>query len=327
MISMKKDESNRILRMENNQNVLSAIKGKEYLEYREKWKQCSEQQIATDFPLQINVELVADCNLRCKMCYRSYDEIQKRKGYLEIANIRQIAKQAKTMKIPSIWITGGEPLLHPYFDEAMQIFKEVESLDFWIVTNGLLLTEEKASTLIKSGVTWLSISIDAYETSTYKNIRGGELEVVKANIKNFIELKKKMNSKLPLLRVSFIKMQDNYAELDKFIDEWKDIADMIDIQTLANYRDLDDISDELALENGFKCTAPFTIISILSNGDILPCCNGFYNEKSLYNLNNILLDEYWKSDYHQALAENIKNKRYDQECMKCVKSFMGIEND
>ena len=321
-----RDESNRISRLSSDdaKAYLRKLKGSKYGEYRKNWELCGNEQVDIGSPLQLNVELTANCNLRCKMCYRNYD-IQVRDGTLSLIDIHELARQFAQMEIPSLWLSGGEPLMHPDIKEVVRTFSSVKPLDFCMVTNGLLLFPDISRSLIEAGLTWLSISIDASNEDTYRNIRGGDYATVIENIDSFLALREKMGSRLPFLRVSFIKMKENADEENTFIEHWKNKADIIDIQTLADYHDLDQFTINDVMESDYKCTAPFTLLSVLPNGDIIPCCNGFYGEKSRYNIHNISLSDYWNSIYHKKFARSIKNKQYCDECIRCIKSFLPRE--
>ena len=323
----KRDESNRISRLssESAQAYLAEQKGPAYSQYRKNWAVCGREQIGLEYPLQLNVELTASCNLRCKMCYRNYD-MDVRHGCLSIAEIRLLAAQFSELSIPSLWLSGGEPLFHPQIREILRIFSATNPLDFWMVTNGLLLTEELAREIIASKLTWLSISIDAASPDTYMKIRGGDYEKLLQNIDAFLRIRNEAGSVLPFLRVSFIRMPENCKEETAFKQQWAEKADIIDIQTLADYHDLDQFSEEDVLRSDYICTAPFTLISVLPNGDIIPCRNGFYGEKSCFNIRNITLRNYWKSSYHKAFAASVKQKKYCAECKKCIKSFLPHNN-
>lgn len=204
-MNKSKDESSRISRLSSAEAkaYLSRLKGKIYDEYRDKWEQCGSEQIDCGMPLQLNIELTANCNLRCKMCYRNYD-IKVREGTLSVDDIMLLVKQFSEMHIPSLWLSGGEPLLHPNIQEILRAFASVKPVDYWMVTNGLLLSEEIAETIVDAKLTWLSISIDASTVDAYKKIRGGDYQRLLNNIDQFLTIREEKGSKLPFLRVSFI---------------------------------------------------------------------------------------------------------------------------
>ena len=317
------DESNRISRLNSleAQKYLAEIKGEKYMQYRLDWSHYGRSQIIPTRPLQLNIELTADCNLRCQMCHRSYD-IKTRGGRLTLEEIRILAEQYKQLEIPSIWMSGGEPLTHPNINEILRVFGRTNPLDFWLVTNGILLSNEVVETLFDGGLTWLSVSLDAVSPETYKKIRGGDLDCVHQKIENFLNARSCRKSKTPFLRVTFVRMADNEMEIEEFLRKWQNKADIIDIQTLADYHGLSDIDDEDVATATYQCTAPFTLLSVLPNGDFLPCCNSFYGEKSDFNIHNASISDYWNSNERTEFAISVKNKKYSKECIKCVKSFL-----
>ena len=60
-----RDESNRISRLSSDETkaYLSKLKGKKYDEYRRNWEYCGNEQVDIGSPLQLNIELTANCNL------------------------------------------------------------------------------------------------------------------------------------------------------------------------------------------------------------------------------------------------------------------------
>lgn len=322
-----RDGSNRISRLSSSQaqEYLRQIKGQPYDDYRHAWDYYGKNQICPEKPLQLNVELTAACNLRCCMCYRNYD-MEVRNGALALSDVELLAKQFAELGIPSLWLSGGEPLIHPEIDQILKIFGQTKPLDFWMVTNGLMLTESLSSTIVEAGLTWLSVSVDAAKAETYKKIRGGNYQKLLENINTFLKVRSEKGSCLPFLRVSFIKMEQNAGEESEFVAQWKDKADIIDFQTLADYHDLEQFTEEDVKNSDYICTAPFSLVSVIPNGDIIPCCNGFYGEKSLYNIHNTKITDYWASDFHTAFALSIKRREYCEECIKCVKSFLPRNN-
>jgi MoaA/NifB/PqqE/SkfB family radical SAM enzyme len=86
----------------------------------------------------------------------------KQKSYNELTTeeVNEILVQLKKMDIRSIGIAGGEPLLRK---DLIEIVKKANDLKFdniHIVTNGLLLTRERAENLIENGLRGIAISID-----------------------------------------------------------------------------------------------------------------------------------------------------------------------
>ena len=155
------------------EEYLAQRKGESYREYRRAWNQTGNMMEKHPHPLQLNIELTSFCNLRCKMCYYNFFE-NKTREYMSMELVDQIVKEAKQLRTESIWLGAySEALLHPHMVEILRKFAEVESEDYWLLTNGTLLSKEISETLVDIPLTWLSVSLDAATQETYKKVRGG----------------------------------------------------------------------------------------------------------------------------------------------------------
>ena len=76
---------------------------------------------------------------------------------------------------------------------------------------------------MNSCVTRLFVSIDAATEETYNKVRipvskrlleENRLKKLENNVKNFIKLKNDLNKRLPLTRVSFVALKENFMRLN-----------------------------------------------------------------------------------------------------------------
>ena len=299
---------------------LSELKGISYREYRKNWDCQDEMYMEKQrHPLQLNIQLTSYCNLRCKMCYFNFID-NKTHEHMSMSLVDQIVKEAKELHIESLWLGSfTECLLHPNIIEVMEKFAQVEPLDYWLATNGTLLNKKIAKKALELAVTWLTISLDAATPQTYRLIRGGDLDVVERNILEFLNIREKKNSRLPFLRVSFVDMKENHAELEAFKKKWENVADKIDIQTLVDYSE-DAVN--APVDESFVCKDPFRLLSIKYNGELLPCCNCAYKDcGQQFYLQDMSIKEFWESPFHKELVESLRIKHYKPCCMDCVRRF------
>lgn len=118
-------------------------------------------------PLQnFFIEINTTCNLNCKHCYIPK---QFRQSVLSLKDIECILKQIKTDwgDTPGIAITGGEPLLHPSFNEITKILGRYK-FRWSLATNGLLLTPKIIDFLLENNCSAITISLDGDENSHEK---------------------------------------------------------------------------------------------------------------------------------------------------------------
>ncbi|MDR2545323.1 MAG: radical SAM protein [Methanobrevibacter sp.] len=92
------------------------------------------------YPSHISFELTSDCNYKCKHCYNNC-EPDKNEKYMDKDEIITILNQLREIGVLGIELTGGEPFLHPNFEEivihGLKLFNIVA-----IITNGSLITEK-----------------------------------------------------------------------------------------------------------------------------------------------------------------------------------------
>ena len=161
-----------------------------------------------------------DCNLRCSHCYHSR-EGEGHKDHSQgddlmnfndvknmIDNLNDLTKRWDFS--PKFQISGGEPLLRK---DLMQILDYTSSLDMEtnILTNGTLISKEKAKELYSNGVKRLQISLDGNK-ETHNRIRGRDYAYEKA-----LEGVSNCNQAGMLVNVSMTLMQSNKMDLEDVV--------------------------------------------------------------------------------------------------------------
>jgi Fe-coproporphyrin III synthase len=98
------------------------------------------------------------CNLRCVHCYSDSNAMQY-PGELNWEQMEKVVDDLAAYKVPSLLLSGGEPLIHPRFGDL--VMKATEAgLKLTISTNGTLITPEKAAMLKAANVAYVGISLD-----------------------------------------------------------------------------------------------------------------------------------------------------------------------
>jgi len=215
----------------------------------------------------------------------------------------------------------NEPLILQDIERYIEYALSAGMANVFFSTNGILLTEDRARSLIASGLTKIFISIDAINNETYKVQRGVPLyDKIESNIKRFIDIRDDMGLEYPLVRVNFLKTKTNEGQMETFLDKWEGVADMVIIQQMNEL--VDNTTDQFIqpdFEN-FKCSFPFKQMVVRSNGDILPCCpmNGIKHKVG--DISQMTLAQAWDSDkmrYLQTIHAEGKYKD-DPICRHCI---------
>ncbi len=129
------------------------------------------------FDFFIQWHLTEKCNLRCAHCYQA----GTCKEEVPLSEIKRVARDVKEMVAAwedaydllfslSYNITGGEPFLR---DDLFEILREIRGTqaEIYLLTNGTLVTPEKARMLEGHGVKGVQVSIEGPE-EIHDRIRG-----------------------------------------------------------------------------------------------------------------------------------------------------------
>jgi len=348
-------------RVDSNDIIRDAVDKEKFIEYRQQWADATSLKKVTDFPIQLDFELNYSCNFTCPMCTWNAESTEG-KGqatWFDFEVFKEVLDDAMLKGLKAIRLNYiNEPLIRKDITKFIEYARKVGILDIYFSTNGSLLTDDISRDLIKSGLFRLQISLDAYTKETFEKIRtGGNFDDVIKNILRFLEIRDELGSKLPTLRVNFVRTEINKHELDEFVKFWENKADSIGIQDLVGVMDgfgkkSEEELEKMKLDNNFRCAQPFQHLTLRYDGTVLPCCTFFGAEIPVAQLktnkdvkfstiDNIgLLDkslkskliigtiqDIWKSKQMETLREIHRKGEFWKHpvCKKCVLSTSHIE--
>lgn len=137
-------------------------------------------------PLSVSWALTYSCNLYCKHCYASKEQLRE----LSLNQCLKMIEKLKKLNILDVSLEGGEPLVRTdFFDILKRLKKEGFSVD--ILTNATLINKRKADLLsgYLGDLDRIQISIDGWNIDNDK-IRGkGTYNTVINNIKQLYRIK------------------------------------------------------------------------------------------------------------------------------------------
>jgi len=174
-------------------------------------------QIPTSTLRRVYVEPTNICNLNCVTCMRNvWDESL---GMMKSEIYTRIIEGMKALTpTPSIFLGGlGEPLHHPNIIEMVKQAKAIGAR-VELITNGTLLSEEKAKQFIDSGLDMLWFSIDGATPKSYSDVRLGDLlPQLLENIRRLRQLRDQIYAYTPQIGFAFVAMKRNIADLPEVI--------------------------------------------------------------------------------------------------------------
>ncbi len=295
-------------------------------EYRSKWKLNPSNHIVDTFPIHLDIESTSVCNLKCTFCASSIEKYSY--GYMPMERYRRIIDEGAEKGLYSVKLNfRGEPLLHRNIIEMVSYAKKKGIVDVFFNTNATKLTEEIGTRLIESGLDRLIVSFEGYSPDIYEANRvGAVFENVVNNVRNFSLLRKKFNSKTPILRLQTVVISRDADYLDKYRAFWEEYADEI---TGIDMRDEAAVYSELD-STGWECSYPWRRLCITWDGNVLTCpftnkADNKYEWEGLGAVDDRRIEDMWRGDEMARIREShIKcdSHRIDP-CRFC--SYRGTE--
>ena len=302
------------------------LKGEKIKDYRKKWRENPAKHIVERFPIHLDVETTSLCNLKCAFCATPMQKYKA--GHMSKELYKKIIDEGSEKGLSSIKLNfRGEPLLHPDIAEMVAYAKEKGVIDVFFNSNATLLDTKAAESLIESGLDRLIVSFEGYTKDLYeKNRVGAKFEDVVANVKNFVNLKRKLKKDTPILRLQTVDISGEESYLKRYKDFWKDYADEI---TCIDLRD--EAADYSGIKSeGWECPYPWTRLCVTWNGEILTCpfmnrALEKYDWKGFGNIRNIELESVWTGETMKKIRE-FHEKGISEETEPCKHcSYRGTE--
>jgi radical SAM protein with 4Fe4S-binding SPASM domain len=169
-------------------------------------------------PRELQVEVTAACNLRCRMCLVRYaPALDRVEGSLDPACFRRLLDELPDLE--RLTLQGlGEPLLAPGLLEMVE-YACARGIRTGFNTNATLLTPPRAERLVRAGLDWLCISLDGATAATYEHIRdGARFARVRAHVEALVAIERRLGAPGPALSLVFVAMRRNVHELAAVVE-------------------------------------------------------------------------------------------------------------
>ncbi|WP_374686599.1 radical SAM protein [Promineifilum sp.] len=175
---------------------------------------------------KLYVEPTNWCNIDCVTCMRNNWEVET--GFMAAETFERIIAGLKTLPAPPTVMFGGigEPLSHAHIAEMVARVKAL-GCRTELITNGTLLTEKRARSLIDAGLDVLWVSIDGARPESYADVRlGAELPRVLENLRRFRRLRRPAHHPVPEIGIAFVAMERNIGDLPELLQMGKSLGVM-----------------------------------------------------------------------------------------------------
>ena len=289
-------------------------------------------------PYIYNIETTNYCNMKCVMCPRTmymtrkniwiedklFDKLTDKVKIHDHKNIENFWKWLESeykQPVKEVSENGfyfsvvsrhlvlhgfGEPFLDKKLIERIELCTKKNIPTYFSCTPSTM-TVEKAEKAMEAGLGVLKFSLDAMDERKIQKIRGKKanfLDAVKKILK-IIEIKKKKNLKTLLVPCMIDLAVDQHdKEMHKdFLKFWSDKEVFAYIKSQDNrwlYENDKDLKSNSHYSKQY-CEYPWLSLTVMADGNVVPCTQVSNNELVLGNINENSIEEIWNGDKYQEL--------------------------
>ena len=165
-------------------NSFNSMKG---LLYRDKFDAIKAKKLLA--PVEVNIDPVNFCQLRCKWCNGSKIIDNKQPIIMDTGHLIKLIEYCAKWGVKGVCFAGGgEPTLHPDLGDALEAVDD-NSMESAIITNGLFPNYDLLQT---TGILckWIGVSVDAGTKGTYEKLKGlDKFDTVCRNLKELADVR------------------------------------------------------------------------------------------------------------------------------------------
>jgi sulfatase maturation enzyme AslB (radical SAM superfamily) len=261
-------------------------------------------------PVKLTLEVSAECNARCPFCVRVTGTV-KRKKRLEPEHILRLIDEVPFYNMTPYGY--GEPMIEPVEDYILAATQRGKRTG--LTTNASLLTPRRADDLMKAGLDYMVLSLDAADRDTYESIRRG-LSWGKTSL-NVMGLRsiRKENAYKTHLTASIVICDQNRDRIEQIVDFWRPYLDTILVKEPWRLKPVMGPPD-------FVCPYPFIDMRVAVNGDLSFCCRDASVEMDLGNIIDGMEDgqtpmEVFNSERMQEIRTKMLKGQNPSVCNEC----------
>ena len=266
---------------------------------------------------RIYIEITSRCNLNCSFCRTT-----ERNNDMDPAFFADVLKQAKQIT-PYIYLhVHGEPLLHPAFEEIMNMCDQ-ENMQVQLVTNGTLLAKYpdlyRHSSLRKISFSLQSIEYHSADPISYLKDILSFCEAASKQERPYCEIRFWRDDQLQMERtgtcLSWLQEHYTFTKTER-PDNYR-IMDHVYVDA-HNMFAWPSVGEPLNSIRG-TCYGGIRQIAVLSDGTVVPCCLDSQGDIPLGSLQKQSLDEILSSKRYTDLCHGFENRELTEDlCRKCT---------
>jgi len=298
---------------------------KKYEEYRANWTRFAEKQIVGEYPLLVDIELSALCNLKCPMCYTITDSFKEKVNarHMDFALFKKIIDEIGG-KVPAIRLSlRGEPTLNRNFIDCIKYAKQNGIQEVSTLTHGKKLELDYFAKMVDAGIDWITISIDGLEEEYDKIRRPLKFKDTLRRVQQINTYKLEQGISKPVIKVQSL-WPAIRKNPEKFYNTFEPITDLIAFNPVIDYLQKD--TDIKYIDN-FVCPQLYQRLVVGADGLVMMCSNDEENEHVVGDVNKDSVLDIWQGVELDRIRKIHLEKDGFKRISACKKCYIPRETE
>lgn len=229
----------------------------------------------------LQIEPTTRCNFNCKFCCGR----EMPQNDMDLEDFTKIVSSIQNLE--HIQLQGeGEPFLNKEIFKMIDIiYKYHPNVKISMTSNGSLLTDTVISNLIDRKIHSILISIESPDSTGFKYLRGGDLNIVLDNLRNFMKKKIERKAVFPKVGLAVTVLKDTVKDISKIKEIYRELHldGEFTIQFLQEMKEYSKVYDEYMMTQFLNSDEKKSIFEEMSSDDIGSFSDGFFD--GLYSFN------------------------------------------
>lgn len=252
------------------------------------------------FPLHLRVEVAGYCNFKCRHCPN-----QNMRGLMSFTDFVRVMESMP--KVPELLLLNhsGEPMLNQELEEIVAYAKKVGVRKIFLNTNASLIRPIP-------GLTEMWVSFDGISPEQNDYVRVG------SNFEKFAPRVKEIAEQQRVVIYNTQASSGHMPKPAKYLTDYfgNSVQYFSDAMRLWAGKEGMEGSTVVQRNNQpVSCRSMFDCMHVLSDGDVVGCCEDLRAEHIYGNVFNESPVEIWKR--MQPVRTDFSNKIYNEMCARC----------
>ncbi len=296
---------------------------------------------AWGYPFMLQIEPTNICNLKCPLCPVPLNKLGRKPRNMKLEEFKDIINDMEDYLLFLVLWDWGEPFMNPQLPQMIRYASEREIQTVTSTNAQFLDNEAYLEEILTSGLSTLIVAIDSAEEDNYKLYRKkGSLNKALSGLQKLVEMRNRLGSTTHI-NMRMVIMRHNEHELGRLRRLARKIGvDRFSVKAVTPGFDEHFLDSEYVPKKiryrffeykpgtyervriDMVCRRPWEIASILSNGDVVPCCWDYDDSMKVGNVLEKPFTKIWNDYAYRELRRKTYHMRHTlSKCMFCPPNF------